>query len=308
MSESRARHLYLRLAACLALLACLLSWVAGAEAAKAADWQPLVAQLIADGADAAQAEAVFAASGVAYDPGAMGRKLRALYEQRFLPPGPEEPEPGPETWLAEQGLSFTAERLVKAVVFRLRHSDTLAQVQAEYGVDAGVVLAILVKESKLGEFLGDRPAAASLGSMALARDWEDVASYVQDLGPTDEQQAWLKERQAERADWAYVELIALLEYARENRMDAATLPGSVYGAIGLCQFLPSNALALGVDGDGDGRVDLFEPVDAMHSVANFLKQAGWVPGLSEDEQVRVLLRYNNDEHYARTILAIASRL
>ena len=42
--------------------------------------------------------------------------------------------------------------------------------------------------------------------------------------------------------------------------------GSIYGAIGISQFMPTNALKFGQDGDGDGRVDLFRHEDAVHSL------------------------------------------
>jgi len=55
---------------------------------------------------------------------------------------------------------------------------------------------------------------------------------------------------------------------------------SYAGAIGLPQFMPSSIRAYAVDGDGDGQIDLRQsPRDAIASVANFLKQQGWQPGM-----------------------------
>jgi membrane-bound lytic murein transglycosylase B len=86
------------------------------------------------------------------------------------------------------------------------------------------------------------------------------------------------------------------------------MPGSIYGAVGICQFMPSNILRFGVDGDGDGTVNLFHASDAMHSLANYLKYHGWKPGLSREKQNRVLRHYNNSATYANTILAVADAL
>ena len=43
----------------------------------------------------------------------------------------------------------------------------------------------------------------------------------------------------------------------------------------MSQFMPSNYRRLAVDGDGDGDIDLFEPVDAIHSIANYFIHHGW---------------------------------
>ena len=61
---------------------------------------------------------------------------------------------------------------------------------------------------------------------------------------------WVRWRTAQKAAWAYKELKALLIYARSAGFDPASIPGSVYGAIGICQFMPTNAVRYGADLDG----------------------------------------------------------
>ena len=119
---------------------------------------------------------------------------------------------------------------------------------------------------------------------------------------------WLRWRTAQKAAWAYKELKALLVYAKGAGFDPASIPGSVYGAIGICQFMPSNAVRYGVDLDGDGRVDLFNPMDAVLSTARFLSANGWRDGLTREQQMAVLYRYNHSHPYTRTIMAVADRL
>ena len=80
--------------------------------------------------------------------------------------------------------------------------------------------------------------------------------------------------------------------------------GSGAGAFGFPQFLPTSYLRYGVDGDGDGRVSLYDMADAAASCARFLAQNGWRPGLSLAEQRRVLWQYNRSEPYIDTILAL----
>lgn len=70
---------------------------------------------------------------------------------------------------------------------------------------------------------------------------------------------------------------ALLEEGRAFGWDLFKIPGSPTGAIGLVQFEPSS-LNLAVDGNDDGKVDLFDPADAILSAANYLATRGWNRG------------------------------
>ena len=87
-----------------------------------------------------------------------------------------------------------------------------------------------------------------------------------------------------------------------------SIRGSYAGAIGIPQFMPSNIISLGVDGDKNGRVDLFNHPDAILSVANYLHRYGWKPGLDKEKAYRVLFYYNHSKYYVNTLLQIAKRL
>ena len=52
----------------------------------------------------------------------------------------------------------------------------------------------------------------------------------------------------------------------------------MHGEVGQTQFLPKSILLYGVDGDGDGSIDLNTKADALASTANFLKDHGWIRG------------------------------
>jgi len=69
---------------------------------------------------------------------------------------------------------------------------------------------------------------------------------------------------------------------RDDRFQPADLRGSYAGAVGMAQFMPSNYRTLALDYDGDGRVDLWSPADAIGSVANYLvnydPQRSWQRG------------------------------
>jgi membrane-bound lytic murein transglycosylase B len=117
------------------------------------------------------------------------------------------------------------------------------------------------------------------------------------------------EKKADRkSSWAYAELKALLRYTEAQNIDPVAIRGSYAGALGYCQFMPSNVLSLGVDGNGDSRVNLFDHTDAIFSVGNYLRHHGWKPDLNREQQYRVILKYNYSRPYAQTILKIADRL
>jgi len=267
-------------------------------------WAWLIEQLAADGLDRKQLEALFSRPEVRFDPASMGKKLRTLYKTKYLPR--TAPPAGPaksiwETWL-------TPEHRAEIAAFMKANAKALAEAEKRYGLPRQVVTAILTVETKLGKYCGERPALTVLASMAATRDYEVVAGYLEEFSPTASQLDWLKMRQEQKADWAYEELKAFLEHSWANRVDPVVVPGSIYGAIGLCQFMPTNVLKLGVDGDRDGKIDLFDPADAIHSTANYLKNAGWRKGLNHKGQIRVIMRYNHDINYAGTVLAIAKRI
>jgi len=270
---------------------------------------PLAERLIEDGFALQTVLDMFEKPDAVYDAVYMGKKMRVLYRTRYLPPEPPPPPPPePRRRIALWEPHLTAEMLANVRVFMQQYQDPLLRAEAEYGVPVNIIVALLVVETKLGEFLGAQMAFKSLASMSVSTEYADIESFVREYTPTPEQLAWLDERQRGKADWAYGEFKALLRYAVDNGLDPTTMPGSIYGAIGLCQFMPSNALRLGKDGDGDGRIDLFSPPDAIASIASFLRNAGWKNSLTRDAQLKVIKRYNPDIFYAKTVLAVAERL
>jgi membrane-bound lytic murein transglycosylase B len=300
----------LAVAALLALAALVLA--PAPARAVAPEFAVLMQRLADDGVPAGHVRRLFDHPHAEFDPGAMGKKMFVLYKKKFLPPDPPPPPtkkdgtPRRKTMLWEPHL--TPERIPKISRFRHAHHTALMSAQKRYGVPDELIVAVLVVETRLGEFLGTRPAFTVLASMAAADDYDAIRSYFREHPPNREQMAWMLERQARKADWAYRELKALIEYGRVNGLDVNTMPGSIYGAIGLCQFIPSNALRLGKDGNGDGVVDLFDPDDAVHSIAAFLKNAGWRSGLGRRAKLKVLYRYNPDWFYARTLLSVAQNM
>jgi len=63
-----------------------------------------------------------------------------------------------------------------------------------------------------------------------------------------------------------------------------------------------------VDADRDGRIDPFAKMDALHSIANYLRGHGWHPTMDRNDQHRVIFDYNHSTVYANTVLAVAEKL
>ena len=106
----------------------------------------------------------------------------------------------------------------------------------------------------------------------------------------------------------YPELRTLLDLGLKKKFNLLKLRGSTAGAFGLPQFLPSSYVRFGYDGNGDGKVDLFNVADAIHSASNFLKGSGWSDDLPEAEKRKVIWKYNHSDAYIDTVLGIAAKL
>ena len=91
-----------------------------------------------------------------------------------------------------------------------------------------------------------------------------------------------------RTEFFANELIATLKIIDAGDLDPAELRGSWAGAIGHMQFMPTTYLAHAVDGDGDGRRDLFGSIDdALTSGGHYLRSLGWKKGFRWGREVRL---------------------
>ncbi len=278
-------------------------------------WQSLAAKLVDDGFDPAYVAEIFHRLGDCYSAAPMGNKIMELYRikmNRSKPRSAEEDDPdAPAVKGALPGINpgvLTASNMSSARKFLVEHESELARMTERFGVEPEIAVAILLVETGLGSFLGKEAALKSLAGMAACRDPEEMRPYLKDYAFNKATLAWLQEVMPRRADWAYNELKALLAYGRDCEADILTMPGSVYGAVGLCQFMPSNIEAYGVDATDKGWADLFTVPDALHSLANYLKEHGWKKDLSAAEKHGIIMRYNHSARYANTIITVADYL
>ncbi len=229
--------------------------------------------------------------------------LRA--DKAKAPPGLEfPPEEAPSVYES----ALTEERLAEARFFFTANRGLLAGLRQRYGLPEEVAVGVAAVETRCGRYLGEKPAVVILSGMALARDYALVADAFVYERPSPDRTAWLAGKARERGDWAFRELAALLVYAGRIGRDPLAIPGSIYGAIGISQFMPTSALTLARDGDGDGVADLFVVADALESMGNYLNKAGVGGQTSETALREALFRYNKSRTYVNTIMAVAEHL
>jgi membrane-bound lytic murein transglycosylase B len=269
-----------------------------------AEWSPLVARLVADGFDEPAIQALFSRTEVRFEPAVMISKVEELIKRGdYKPSGlpSYNPKGVYKGFLGEKTITRTRSYL---------HDNTrlLENISSKYCVPKEIVVSILLVETRLGVFLGGRWAFNSLASMALCTDLQTIRPLLKKKLISARNEDFARTICQQKADWAYAELTALLLYADWSGLDPLSIPGSIYGAIGLCQFMPSNVLYYGVDADNDGRIDLFTKADALHSIANYLRGHGWKCTMDRSSQLQVILEYNKSLVYANTVLAVAEKL
>ncbi|MGD9763520.1 MAG: lytic murein transglycosylase [Candidatus Binatia bacterium] len=207
-----------------------------------------------------------------------------------------------------------ADSVRRARECRAEHDRALRASERRYGVAASVVAAILHVETQCGRNTGQRFVLAQVAKLAMANDPANVRWNIarHSAGVPRHRHAAIAARVRDRARELertfYPEVAAALQIAAANGIHPFAIRGSNAGAFGLPQFLPSSYLRFAVDGNGDGRVSLYDAADAIASAANYLRAHGWRPGLSPDARRRVIWSYNHSDAYIDTVLALARRL
>ena len=132
-----------------------------------------------------------------------------------------------------------------------RYDSTFRQIEQRFGVPRGVLLAFWAFETDYGAVQGNFNTRNAL--LTLAHD-------------------------CRRPDLFRPQLIAAIELYRRGGMNPATTLGAWAGEIGQLQKLPREIIDRGLDGDGDGVIDLKNSApDALMTGANVLSSLGWRP-------------------------------
>ncbi len=166
---------------------------------------------------------------------------------------------------------------------KAKNPDFYAGLERQYGVPAGVILAIHGMETGFGGFMGDTNVVSAIATLT----WD-----------------------CRRSDFFQPHLIGALKLVDAGEISPKTV-GARHGELGHTQFLPGNALAYGVDGNGDGRIDFADVADALASTANFLRQKVWKPGKGYQEgepSFAVLKAWNAAKVYQQALAIMGARI
>ncbi len=270
-----------------------------------AEWQNLRQSLARDGLAGKEVDALLATLGPRLE-APMGRKMVELYRSRFLKPKDTGKKPAGDPNAVYKGV-VTEKNAALCRQFLKQHAKAFALARQTYGVPSSVAVALLFVETRLGTVLKDVPQNAlyTLASMSQSTTLDSIASWQGKMPGFEQHEDWFAATMPKRAAWAYNETKALVRYMVDNGIHAESLPGSYYGAIGLCQFMPSNISQYAADGNGDGIINLYEADDAIMSLSKFLFMHGWKANGTREQHHAVLMRYNKSRKYANTILALA---
>ncbi len=169
------------------------------------------------------------------------------------------PPSGPNgAWLRYRKKFITPDNVQNGVVFWNQYEDALNRAWQVYGVPPEIIVGIIGVETRWGRVMGKTRILDALATLSF--------NYPR------------------RAEYFSGELETFLLMARDEQDDPLNLKGSFAGAMGYGQFMPSSYKQYAVDFSGDGHINLWEPVDAIGSVANYFKAHGWVKG----DQVAVM--------------------
>ena len=169
------------------------------------------------------------------------------------------PPSGPNgAWLRYRKKFITPDNVQNGVVFWNQYEDALNRAWEVYGVPPEIIVGIIGVETRWGRVMGKTRILDALATLSF--------NYPR------------------RAEYFSGELETFLLMARDEQDDPLNLKGSFAGAMGYGQFMPSSYKQYAVDFSGDGHINLWDPVDAIGSVANYFKAHGWVKG----DQVAVM--------------------
>lgn len=153
-----------------------------------------------------------------------------------------------EQFMAKRGAKTIAS---KGKRLKKQHAKLLANIERRYGVPAGPLIAIWGMETGFGGYLGNQNIVSAVATLAY---------------------------DCRRSEFFTNHLLAALTLVDRGILSPNAI-GAAHGEIGQTQFLPGSVLKYGVDGDGDGRIDLIRSrADALASTANFLRAHGWRAG------------------------------
>jgi len=157
-----------------------------------------------------------------------------------------------KSWEEYRAIFLTPKRIAAGVLFASQHKELLDRVEEELGVPKKVLLGILGVETSFGNIQGRYEVINSLYTLAVGYP--------------------------PRSKFFKEELINLFYLCREQDFSISSIKGSYAGAMGAPQFIASSYRNYAIDGNGDGKIDLFNSWDdVLMSIGNYLNRNGWDP-------------------------------
>ena len=179
--------------------------------------------------------------------------LNIFENMKFLPELIESisrPAERTKTWPEYRKIFVTNKRIAAGVLFAKQHEEIINRAASEMGIPKKILLGILGVETSFGRIQGNYKVVDSLYTLATGYP--------------------------PRSKFFRSELINLFYLCREEGFSILDIKGSYAGAMGAPQFISSSYRNYAVDGDADGKVDLFNSWDdVMMSIGNYLKENGW---------------------------------
>jgi len=185
-----------------------------------------------------------------------------------------------DAFMAKRGASAIAAR---GKSMKAANAALFSSIEKRYGVPAGPLITIWGMETAFGSFMGNQPTISAVATLAY---------------------------DCRRPEYFTDQLYAALQLVDRGVLSSATR-GAMHGEVGQTQFLPKSILLYGVDGDGNGVVNLNTKADALASTANFLKGHGWIRGAGYqpgEPNFAAIQGWNAAGVYQQTIAIIGKRI
>lgn len=152
-------------------------------------------------------------------------------------------------------------KVKKARELYKKHQEILIKIGNDYGVQPRFIVALWGLETNFGKFTGGYNVISALSTLAYE----------------GRREAFFKKQ-----------LWAALTILEQKHIAIDDMKGSWAGAMGQNQFMPTSFLAYAIDGDGDGKKDIWQnQIDIFASMANYLQKEGWNDGLTWGRQVKL---------------------
>ncbi|MHB9021828.1 MAG: lytic murein transglycosylase B [Halothiobacillus sp.] len=158
-----------------------------------------------------------------------------------------------KTWAQYRPIFITPKRIADGVDFWNKYATDLDAISQKYGVSPAIIVAIVGVETFYGQRMGSYRIIDSLATLGF--DYPKRGAFFRG------------------------QLMDFFRLAAKEHIDMNDALGSYAGAMGMPQFIPSSYLAYAIDGNGDGKRDLWHSdADIFASVANYFSEHGWVLG------------------------------